>query len=132
MVLPLAHKKIIKKRTAKFVRFQSDQWLRVKAAWRKPRGIDNPVRRQYLGHRPLVSIGYGSDKATKYMMQDGFYPFVVNNVADLQALVAQNTMYAAIIAHSVSAQKRKVIVEKAKELKIKVMNAKARINKEDK
>lgn len=132
MVLPLAHKKIVKKNTHHFIRFQSDQWKRMGSAWRRPRGIDCCVRRQYLGCRPLVSIGYGSDKATKYMLPNGFYPFVVRNVKDLEALRTQNQLYAAIIEGSVSAKTRKIIVEKAKEMNIKVMNAKARLNKEEK
>ncbi|CAL5990671.1 Ribosomal_protein L32 [Hexamita inflata] len=132
MVLPLAHKKIIHKRNTLFIRFQSDQWKRVQPAWRKPRGIDNPVRRQYLGHRPMVSQGYGSDKATRHMLRNGFYEFLIHNVKDLEALRTQNTTYAALIGSQVSAKTRKLIVSKAKELNIKVMNGKARLNKEEK
>lgn len=132
MVLPLAHQKIVKKRTHKFTRFQSERYVRVGSSWRRPRGIDSPTRRQFLGTKPLVSIGYGSNKATKYLMQNGFYPFVVHNVKELEALRTQNMEYAAIIGATVSAQKRKLIVEKAKELDIRVMNAKARLNREEK
>ncbi|KAI1733181.1 ribosomal protein l32 domain-containing protein [Ditylenchus destructor] len=33
--------KIVKKRTSRFTRHESDRYLRVKPNWRKPKGIDN-------------------------------------------------------------------------------------------
>merc|ERR1712133_234795 len=41
MVRPLNNTKIVKKRTKKFIRHQSADFLRVKPNWRKPKGIDN-------------------------------------------------------------------------------------------
>ena len=41
---PLPHKKIVKKRTLKFSRHQSDEFVKVRAAWRRPRGIDSRQR----------------------------------------------------------------------------------------
>merc|ERR1712151_1371434 len=120
MPKPLPHTKIHKKRGRKFERFQSDLKVTVKSSWRKPRGIDCRVRRRFKGSRPMPKIGYRNDKNTRYLRQDGFYSFLVNNVQELELLLMQNRKYAAEIAHSVSAKKRKEVVERAKELDIKV------------
>ncbi|KAJ6519874.1 MEMO1 family [Mycena sanguinolenta] len=48
---------IVKKRTNKFKRHQSDRYHGVKEAWRKPKGIDNRVRRRFKGQTPMPKIG---------------------------------------------------------------------------
>lgn len=53
---------IVKKRTKKFNRFQSDQFARVSTSWRKPRGIDSAVRRRFKGRMTMPKIGFGSNK----------------------------------------------------------------------
>lgn len=50
---PLPHKQIIKKRTLKFPRYQSDEQIKVKSSWRRPRGIDSRHRCRYVLPPPL-------------------------------------------------------------------------------
>merc|ERR1711942_11799 len=131
MVRPLNNTKIVKKRTKKFIRHQSADFLRVKSNWRKPKGIDNRVRRRFKGQYKMPNIGYGNNKATKHVCPNGFKKFLVNNVSDLEVLLMQNRVYAAEIAHTVSSQKRKLIVERAKQLDIRVTNPNARLRSEE-
>ena len=48
--------KIVKKRTNKFKRHQSDRYHGVKESWRKPKGIDNRVRRRFKGQAAMPKV----------------------------------------------------------------------------
>ncbi|OLN82738.1 60S ribosomal protein L32 [Colletotrichum chlorophyti] len=65
MVAAKKHVPIVKKRTKLFNRHQSDRFMRVDRSWRKPKGIDNRVRRRFRGNITMPSIGFGSNKKTK-------------------------------------------------------------------
>ncbi|KAH7350097.1 60S ribosomal protein L32 [Plectosphaerella cucumerina] len=130
MVAAKKHVPIVKKRTQRFKRHQSDRFMRVDPSWRKPKGIDNRVRRRFRGTAPMPSIGYGSNKKTKYMMPSGHKAFLVNNVNDVELLLMHNRTFAAEIAHAVSSRKRIDIIARAKQLGVKVTNAKARVTTE--
>ncbi|KAJ9095498.1 60S ribosomal protein L32 [Naganishia adeliensis] len=122
---------IVKKRTKVFKRHQSDRYHGVKEAWRKPKGIDNRVRRRFKGQTPMPSIGYGSNKRTRHMMPNGLKAVVVSNLKDLELLMMHNNKYAAEIAHNVSSRKRVEILARAKVLNVKVTNAAARLRTEE-
>ncbi|XP_045858835.1 60S ribosomal protein L32-like [Meles meles] len=128
---PLVKPKIIKKRTKKFIWHQSDRYVKIKRNWRKPRGIDNRVRRRFKGQILMPNIGYGSNKKTKHMLPSGFRKFLVHNVKELEVLLMCNKSYCAEIAHNVSSKNRKAIVERAAQLAIRVTNPNARLCSEE-
>ena len=128
---PAVRPKIVKKRTTKFIRHQSDRYKKISQAWRKPKGIDNRVRRKFKGMYKMPNIGYGSDKRTKHMLPSGFYKVTIRNPAELEVLMTQNHKFCAEIAHTVGAKKRKIIVERAAQLAIKLTNGNARLRTEE-
>jgi large subunit ribosomal protein L32e len=130
-VKPIQRVKIVKKRTARFTRFQSDRFKRVDASWRKPKGIDSVCRRRFKGKNILPNIGFGSNKATRYVTPAGFLSFPVHNAEELETLMMQNHTFAAEIAHGVSTQKRMAIIKRAAQLKIRVLNDKAKLRVEE-
>ena len=79
-ITPASKPKIVKKRTKKFTRHQSDRYDKVKRNWRKPKGIDNRVRRKFKGMYLMPNIGYGSAKETRHMLPTGFRKVLVHNV----------------------------------------------------
>ncbi|KAL3900945.1 MAG: hypothetical protein SGCHY_000979 [Lobulomycetales sp.] len=119
--------RIVKKRTNKFKRHQSDRYDKLKESWRKPRGIDNRVRRRFSGQIAMPKIGYGSNKVTRDLTPAGFKTFVVRNVGDLEMLMMHNRKYCAEVAHNVSIQKRIQIRERAAQLDVKLTNGNARL-----
>merc|ERR1711918_337374 len=126
MVQPLVKiNKVVKHRPAKFKRHQSDRVHRVKESWRRQEGIDSVVRRKFKGKVLMPNIGYGTNKKHRHVMKDGFRKFLVHNVDELELLLMHNRTYAAEVAHNVSAKKRKDIVERARQLNVKVTNAAA-------
>jgi len=131
MVSPLKRPKIVKKRTKPFLRHQSDRYVSVKESWRRPKGIDSRVRRRFKGQLPLPNIGYGSNRKTRNLRPDGFLTFLVRNPKELELLLMHNRKYAAEVAHNVSARKRKLIVERAQQLNVKITNKNARLRSEE-
>jgi len=104
-----------------FVRQESWRYKRVKPNWRKPRGKDSFMRLQKKGWPKLVKIGYGGPKAGRYLHPSGYYDILVHNVNGLSVLNPKND--AVRIAATVGKRKRKEIIEKAKGLRLKVLNA---------
>ena len=112
-VQPLNKKTIVKKRTKKFARHQSDLFMRIqRSSWRKPKGIDGRVRRRFKGAIPMPSIGYGSNKKTRNVLPNGFKSVVVSNVSELEMLMMHN-------------------IERAEQLAIRVTNAAAKLRAEE-
>ncbi|XP_051678728.1 large ribosomal subunit protein eL32-like [Oryctolagus cuniculus] len=128
---PLVKSKIVKKRTEKFIRHQSDRYVKITHYWWKPRGIDNRVRRRFKGQMLMPNIGYGSNKKTKHMLPSGFRKFLVHNVKELEVLLMCNKSCFAEIAHNVSSKNHKAIVERAAQLAIRVTNPNARLRSEE-
>jgi len=76
-VQPLHKVKIVKKTTTHPNRFQSHQWLRVGKSWRKPRGIDNPMRRKFRGNQMMPNIGLKQAAKTRHMLPSGFRKLLI-------------------------------------------------------
>ena len=121
----------MKKRTAKFNRFNSDRLVRLGASWRKPKGIDNPLRRRFLGMPTAPKIGFRTNKKHRHLLPNGFFGFRVQNVKELDLLLMHNRTYAAEIGHSVGAKTRAAILKRAAELNVRVTNAAARLRTEE-
>lgn len=56
MVSAKKHVPIVKKHTKSWFRHQSDRFKCVPSAWRKPKGIDNRVRRRFKGQMVMPSV----------------------------------------------------------------------------
>ncbi|GMI46343.1 hypothetical protein TrCOL_g3368 [Triparma columacea] len=131
-VTPLNKKTVVKKRTKKFARHQSDLFMRISnSSWRKPKGIDGRVQRRFKGAIPMPNVGYGSDKKTRNVLPNGFRKVVVSNVDELEMLLMHNRKYCGEIAHNVSSKNRKVIVERAEQLGVRLTNAGAKLKSEE-
>lgn len=132
MARPIVTKKIVKKRVNKFVRFESEDFGKLKSNWRRPRGIDNRVRRRFRGNKRMPHSGYGSDLKTKFLLPSGFKKFVVTNLKDLEILLTNNRFYCGELAHNLSARKKAQLVKRAAELDVRLTNGKGKLKAEEK
>lgn len=103
-----------------FVRPGSKMYKRVKESWRRPRGLHNKVRRKFKGRPQMPSISWGAPKDLKGKHPSGYEEVLVRNLKDLEKIDPKKQ--AARIARTVGKKKRMQILEKAKELGIKVLN----------
>ena len=113
-------RKQVKEHKPDFVRQESWRYKRVKPNWRKPKGKDSKMRTGVKGWPKLVKIGYGGPKASRYLHPSGYYDKLVHNVNELSLLDPEKD--AARISATIGKRKRKEIIEKAKSLKLKVLN----------
>ncbi len=103
--------------------FKRQEWFRYKKLgekWRKPKGKTSKTRRYEKGKPAMPSIGYGSPKSTKGLHPSGFKDVLVSNIAELKKL--DPATQACRISATVGKRKKEVMLEKAKELGIKILN----------
>lgn len=108
------------KRDVEFVRQESWRYVRVKEGWRRPRGVSSKMRRRMSGWPRVVSVGYGAPRAVRGLHSSGFREVLVYNEKGLDGLSPERD--AIRIAHTVGMRKRRVILDKAKQLGLKVLN----------
>ena len=104
----------------KFKRWMSQAYKRIKEAWRRPKGLHSKLRKRIKSKGKIPSPGYGAPKNLKYLHPSGFKEVLIHNVKELERIDPKKE--AARIAHTVGKKKRKEILKKAEELKIKVLN----------
>jgi len=91
---------------------------RKKLRWRKPKGRHNQMRLKRAGYAPVVSIGYGTRKATRNLIH-GKKPVIASNLNELLAVKADEIP---ILSSTLGAKKKIEIAKKAIEKKIKILN----------
>ena len=98
-VQPLRKIKKIKKRNKRFTKHEYEDYPhKLTPNWRRPRGIDNRVRRKFRGNKPMVSIGYGTNKKHRDILPNGFKKFLIKNLQDVEMLLMNNRVYCGELA----------------------------------
>lgn len=113
----------LKRKKPKFLR---QEWWRFDKfkndpKWRRPKGTDSKMRMKLKGKARSPSIGWSSPRLVRGLHPSGYEDVLVHNVKELEMLDPQRQ--AARIAHTVGKRKRMAIIERAKELGIKILNA---------
>ncbi|WP_338601079.1 50S ribosomal protein L32e [Sulfolobus tengchongensis] len=114
----------LKSKKPEFMRYDWDKFYRLERQekWRRPYGRDNKTRLKIRGFPPIVSVGYRLPKEIRELHPTGLKQVLVHNVNELIKLQNQKDNVIVIIASSVGFKKRIEILNKAKELGLKVSN----------
>jgi large subunit ribosomal protein L32e len=107
-----------KKKKPDFIIPNSKKMKRVPSRWRKPRGIDNKKRIRLAAHGASPRIGYKNSAAVRFMHPCGSIEVMVHNPAQLEGIKGAVIR----IGGSVGNKKRIAIVNRASELKLRVLN----------
>lgn len=118
----LRTRKRAKNKKPDFVRQESWRYMKLKENWRRPRGLDNKMRRKIKGWPPTVSTGYKGPKIARGLHPSGCWEVLVHNVKEISAIDPKTQ--AARIAHTVGNKKRAQIIAEAKKSKVVILNAK--------
>ena len=103
--------------------FRRQEWFRYKKLgnkWRKPKGKTSKTRRYEKGKPAMPSIGYGSPKKIKGLHPSGYEDILISKIKDLEVLDPDRQ--AGRISSTIGKRKKEIIIEKAKELEIKILN----------
>jgi large subunit ribosomal protein L32e len=113
-------RKVLKGKKPQFKRAAYHKFKRLDDNWRRPRGSQGKQRRKYVSKGALAQVGYGSPAAVKGLHPSGFSDVLISSIAELELV---DPSYEAIrIAATIGARKKAIILAKAQELGIRVLN----------
>ena len=75
-------------------------------------------------------IGHKQDHKTRHVLPNGFKKLLITNESDIELLLMNNRVFCGEIAQNLSTNKRLRIVQRARELNVRLTNANARARKE--
>lgn len=78
------------------------------------------MRRYEAGKPAMAAIGYGSPRKTRGLHPSGYQDILVHNMAELEGL--DPAKQAGRISSTIGKRKKEIMLEKAKELGIKILN----------
>lgn len=90
----------------------------IKARWRKPRGTHNKKRMKFKFMGASPKIGYRNAEEIRGLHSSGMKEVLINNEKDLEGLKDVVVR----VSSGVGAKKRKVIADKAKTMKLRIVN----------
>lgn len=119
----LEHRRRVKAKKPTFLRQDAHKRAKFRpASWRKPKGFHSKMRLGKKSYAVKVQVGYGSPASVKNLHRGGLVPVLVATTTELVAL--NPTTHGAIIAGTLGAKKRALILQQAKEKNITVLNFK--------
>jgi len=114
-------RKVLKGKKPQFKRAACHKFKRLDDNWRRPRGSQGKQRRKYVSKGAIAQIGYGSPAAVRGLHPSGYMDVLISTIVDLELV---DPSYEAIrIAATVGARKKAIILAKAEELGIRVLNS---------
>jgi len=116
-------RKQIKSKKPDFIRQDFHKKKRLAKKWRRPKGLQSKIRLKFRGKPKGVSIGYRGPKIVRGMNKTGLKQVFIRSINDLEGLDAK--IDGLIISSSFGAKKRIVILKKAKELGLSILNIKS-------
>ncbi|MBI2545570.1 50S ribosomal protein L32e [Candidatus Woesearchaeota archaeon] len=116
----LGLRKAMKTRKPDFLRQDAHKVKRLPQKWRRPKGLHSKMRHKFKGYRALVSKGYKSPSSVRGLSGKGLQMVTISSLAELMQLNAETQ--AAVIARSVGMRKKLLLVDKANERGISIIN----------
>lgn len=115
-------KKAMKKRKPTFIRNDANKKKRLEAKWHRPKGLTNKMRLNKRGYPRVVSTGYRTPVELRGLTKHGLEPVTINKISDLLSL--DPTTQIALVSSTMGQRKKVAVLEKAKEMKLKIQNIK--------
>ncbi|MGA2574132.1 MAG: 50S ribosomal protein L32e [Candidatus Methanomethylicaceae archaeon] len=103
-----------------FNRSETHRFPRLGEKWRSSKGIRSKMRLKKRSRAAIVETGYRGPTAARGLRSDGKSEILVSNVKDLTKVNLESQV--ARIDAAVGKRKRLEIIDRAKELKIKIVN----------